>query len=58
MIYKKNVMIRYYCKGNGVTKDMKQGDAITPKTFMRRAYQMVKDPQYILIHYFDEKDLK
>ena len=48
----KEFAISSYCKGSGnMTKDMQ---VITPESFKRRAYWLIENPEYIIVHYLDE----
>lgn len=54
------VAICSYCKGSGIPYALNQKDpdsdnlVVTPESFKRRAYWLIKNPQYIIVHYLDE----
>ena len=45
----KETIVCSYSSGDGV---------FTPASFKRRAYRVIENPKYILIHYLDEEIVK
>jgi len=41
-----------YCKGSGTSS--KENPWVTPESFKRRAFWLIQNPQFVLVHYLDE----
>jgi len=60
----KKCVVCTYMKGSGKAtyideniQGSKLEVRVTPTTFKKRAYYLVDDPRYVLLHYFDEANL-